>query len=442
MIQFPSQRFHDFCPAWGFSALEAFDAGRATRANIVVHRKGRKDTVALNLMIRECLRNPMRQYLYAGQTRVDIKQIVWTNPEMLFAYLPDQRDCPWVKNEQDLTITFPNRTVLYLRGGDDPDSWRGPDYWGAVLSEWSYMKPQCLDVIRPIFVQDPTRWYWLIYTPNGQNHGYDTYQEAEEHPDEWYSRRLTCYDTGVMAAEAIEHERQRCRPDLFDQEMMVSFITTEERALITSAMLDALRGVTSHHPAVRRVVSVDPAMGGDECVIYALNHGNVTDATYLRTRDSATIVLETVLMARRHATQSVVIDAIGIGDPISQTLRGMGLHVLAFKSSEQADEPERFANARAEAYWQAMERVRDKLVDYPSDLELRRQLSSTHYEMRSQGNLIMEPKAKVKKALGRSPDRADAWVMGQWATTRVVELGQRQKRDGYERRHRASAMTA
>jgi hypothetical protein len=90
-----------------------------------------------------------------------------------------------------------------------------------------------------------------------------------------------------------------------------------------------------------------------------------------------------------------------------------------------------------------MEQVRDGLVPYPEDDECRRQLSSVRYELRGQGKVIMELKDHVRSRLGCSPDRADAWVMGQWATQHVRPGGgvARQRHD-YEDRPSYSAMTA
>ena len=50
------------------------------------------------------------------------------------------------------------------------------------------------------------------------------------------------------------------------------------------------------------------------------------------------------------------------------------------------------------------------------DMELKKQLSSVRYEYSGVNQRIKcEPKTITKQRLGRSPDRADAFVMGVWA---------------------------
>ena len=45
------------------------------------------------------------------------------------------------------------------------------------------------------------------------------------------------------------------------------------------------------------------------------------------------------------------------------------------------------------------------------DTELRRQLCQPRYELRN-GRILVEPKADIKQRLGKSPDKADCYIMG------------------------------
>ena len=49
-----------------------------------------------------------------------------------------------------------------------------------------------------------------------------------------------------------------------------------------------------------------------------------------------------------------------------------------------------------------------------NDTQLKGQLSTPVYAFRN-GKILIEPKADIKKRLGRSPDRADAYVNGLYA---------------------------
>ena len=62
-------------------------------------------------------------------------------------------------------------------------------------------------------------------------------------------------------------------------------------------------------------------------------------------------------------------------------------------------------------------------VEYIHDEETRRQLCSTKYRvMKSNGKILMEHKEDTKKKIGRSPDRADCYIMARWGIRRVEVL--------------------
>jgi hypothetical protein len=99
----------------------------------------------------------------------------------------------------------------------------------------------------------------------------------------------------------------------------------------------------------------------------------------------------------------------------------MGKRVNPINSAEKSSNDERYYNLRAEMWWHAMEEIQNCNVDYPLDEELRRQLSSVRYKViNSNGKIQLEPKEETKKRLGRSPDRADAFIYGLWALKNIT----------------------
>jgi hypothetical protein len=154
-------------------------------------------------------------------------------------------------------------------------------------------------------------------------------------------------------------------------------------------------------------------------------------------------------MMNRYEANLCAVDSIGIGAGICDRLRELGKNVEYINSAERAGEENRFANRRAEMWWYAMEQIRQGNVIYPQDAELRRELSSTHYRVvDSSGKIQLEPKDKTRELLGRSPDRADAFVYGLWALQRAVpdkegnDYGNRSNRSREIRSGVVSAMAA
>lgn len=122
-----------------------------------------------------------------------------------------------------------------------------------------------------------------------------------------------------------------------------------------------------------------------------------------------------------------VVDVIGVGTGVGTRLEDFGCKVERFKASEGAwndeddGEPE-FANKRAAAFWRAAIAVKKGEVACPPDSELKAELMSITTEYRK-GKLLIIPKKKLREKLGRSPNKADAFVQSLWDEREVEEGG-------------------
>lgn len=77
-----------------------------------------------------------------------------------------------------------------------------------------------------------------------------------------------------------------------------------------------------------------------------------------------------------------------------------------------------FANLRAQMWWQLREDLRLGVVALPRDTQLFRELTTPTFEPKG-GKVYVEEKTTIKERLGRSPDRADAVVYGNWVRPRA-----------------------
>jgi phage terminase large subunit-like protein len=428
----PNDRFINGLHDAQLDVLAKFD-GRLKRFFILKwHRRARKTTLILNILIRECLRNRKSVYPYVAPTYTQAKAIVWRDPNMLFSCLPDRREVAWQKNESELFIKFPNGSVLPIKGGDDPDSLRGIDAKGVGFDEWALMKEVIwTEIFRPIITEDPNRWAMFGYTPKGENHATVQWRKAQKWSD-WYRSFLPASRSGLIPKPELEKARREMPPWLYDQEFECKDISDEEFVLISSAMLDALRDVGLRvYPDERRIIACDPdsSIGGDECVIYAMENKRRIDENIMHERDTTKIAFCVETMARKHDTDTIIVDNIGIGKGVYDNLtNARDWDVIAFDSRERAADSERFFNRRAEAWWYLMEQVMNKELDYPEDLLLRQDLSSVRLKPGSR-RIQLELKQETKRRLGRSPDRGDAFVMGVWGDQFVIPKRKRTKRD-------------
>ena len=170
-----------------------------------------------------------------------------------------------------------------------------------------------------------------------------------------------------------------------------------------------------------RVISCDVArFGDDKTIIYVMDGTNVTERTemgYSRTTDISDKLTE---MSRVRDNCAIVVDEIGVGGGVIDELHKNGRRVISFNSSNKADDPEKFYNLRAEAWWELGQHfAKGEIGCMDISGSLRNELTIPTYEFRN-GKVLLEPKEAIKKRLGHSPDEADCYVMGVWAVKRVM----------------------
>lgn len=79
-----------------------------------------------------------------------------------------------------------------------------------------------------------------------------------------------------------------------------------------------------------------------------------------------------------------------------------------------------FDNLRSQMYWQFREDLRKGRVAMPDDPDLFKELTTPRYTSDG-GKVVVEPKKEIRKRLGgKSPDRADAVIYGNWVRPRAV----------------------
>jgi hypothetical protein len=198
------------------------------------------------------------------------------------------------------------------------------------------------------------------------------------------------------------------------------FPDVAEDILFTPAILArGIRTDLSSNAATKRrgTGGLDVArMGQDETVMYVNKYG------YVRIKDrwGKLDTMQTVERFCSHypdnnpgAAPTYHIDVTGgLGAGPYDRLKQLGYPVLEFNFGGGPLDKTRFKNRRAEAYYEAMEACQDGRVDLDElDEELQRELMEHRYKTNSTGLIQIEAKEDVAKRLGRSPDRADAFVM-------------------------------
>ena len=153
--------------------------------------------------------------------------------------------------------------------------------------------------------------------------------------------------------------------------------------------------------------------GSDETVAYRRRGGVIRRvAAHHKKNTMQTVGILGKLLKDTFNTIPMQIDIIGIGAGVYDRMREQGYNVYPFVASEQAYDPTRYINRRAEAYWTLREWFEEGLIDLdPLDEDLAGQLVAIKYEFDSATRVKIESKKDMKKRGVASPDRADCVAM-------------------------------
>ena len=191
---------------------------------LVAHRRFGKTHLAINEIIDQALRCPLKHpvYAYIAPTYGQAKRVAW---DLLKIYL---QDIPGVIfNEADLRAEIErpdkrDKIKIMLLGAENPNAIRGIYLDGVVLDEYASMNPEIWSmVVRPA-LSDRYGWCIFVGTPMGSNHFYDIYTMAKAEPS-WYVEVFKASETGVVPLSELEAARQVMSEAEYAQEFECSF---------------------------------------------------------------------------------------------------------------------------------------------------------------------------------------------------------------------------
>jgi hypothetical protein len=165
-------------------------------------------------------------------------------------------------------------------------------------------------------------------------------------------------------------------------------------------------------------VDVAGSESGDESVIREIRGMRACREWKFRTADSEELAGEILNIIQLTGATRVKVDSIGIGHGTAGRLKGQRgeLHdaeIVAVNVSETAIAADEFHNQRSEMWWTLRNLVVQHVVDLTDvDEECVRQLVAARWARDGANRVQVEPKDKTASRIGRSPDNADALLLG------------------------------
>lgn len=188
---------------------------------------------------------------------------------------------------------------------------------------------------------------------------------------------------------------------------------------------DAQVNILSYLPERPRVVCDPARFGDDETVIYYGVTTNIEEQYISGKSSTVQVASDLIDISHNHGDCPICVEQDGIGGGVVDNLVAKGRSPLVFTASGKATNHERFGNMRAEAWFNMGKRFSDHKIEFRhkdmsrNDLTtLIHQLTIPRYRIKN-GRIFVESKDDIKKRLGSSPDRADAYMLFDFSYDKV-----------------------
>ncbi len=362
-------------------ALEAIDKG-IKRFIWCWHRRSGKDLTAFAAVIpREAFRR-VGTYFYILPTYSQAEKVIWNGIDKDGVGFLDRIPKEVIKsrNETDLQIRLVNGSIIQLIGSDNIDRVVGTNPIGVIFSEYSLMKPNVWEFIRPILAENGG-WAGFIFTPRGMNHAWKLLQVALANPLEWFVSVLGVDDTQAIPRDILDQERKEMPQVLYDQEYNVKFIEGASAVFkgVDAIVDDSFEIKTTH----RYRLGVDLAKANDFTVItpFDLMTFKVGKPERFNQIDYNLQKAKIEAQYFKHFKPQIYIDSTGVGEPIYDDLRHRQLNVEPFHFTEQS---------RRDLLVNLALLIEQKKITIPYDEQLISELKSFQYSVTDRGKVRME----------------------------------------------------
>jgi len=173
----------------------------------VAHRRSGKDKTGINIVAKKMMER-IGAYYYIFPTYNQGRKILWDGIDKDGKKFLDHFPSALVEgkpNDSEMKLKYRNGSLFQVVGSDNIDSIVGTNPVGVVLSEYSLQDPNAWAFLRPILAENGG-WALFVYTPRGENHGYDLYELAKNSPD-WFCQLNRASETLVIPKETLDQEK-------------------------------------------------------------------------------------------------------------------------------------------------------------------------------------------------------------------------------------------
>lgn len=348
--------------------------------------------MALNMLIEACCSTRNKTYGYIAPTYTQAKSIAVVDPMMLKRYVPEiVKARPF--NESDLRQEFITKSVLEIKGADNPDSIRGVGWGGVVIEEWAAMRygRQIWEEILEPILRENGGWALFIFTPKGRNFAYEYFERAKsDRSGDWMCSLLRASQSGLIDPNELLKAQDSMPSRLYAQEFECSFL--EDASSVFHNVEACISGNLEPAKENRRyVMGVDLGRTNDSTVIVVIDIGTNKVVGFKRFGDCSWSLQKEhiVTMAKQYNNAHIEIDATGFsaGSVIAEDLMTHPF-VEDLKMCQLSVSPFQFSSKSKKAMVEKLiVSIEQQLVTFPNIDELVSELKAFTYETSDSGNI-------------------------------------------------------
>lgn len=378
---------HNFNPReYQLPLLKAWDSG-IKRFILCWHRRSGKDKTVVAQLPKKMFER-VGLYFYFLPTYTQANKVIWKGADKDGFRFIDHFPKEIIKgqpNETEMRIELINGSIVQFIGADNIDRIVGTNPIGVIFSEYSLMKPNVWDFIRPILAENGG-WAGFIFTPRGMNHAWQLLQMAKESP-EWFYQVLTVDDTHAISPKVLEDEKRQMPQDLYRQEYYCEFI---EGAGAVFRNVDGVVKTMDPKPDPKKKyrMGVDLAKYQDYTVITIIDlmTFNVVLQERFNQIDYNLQKAKIEALYHKYFKPLVYIDSTGVGEPIYDDLCKAGMNIQPFKFNE---------GSRKDLLNNLAILIEQAKIWIPDSEVLKSELKSFQYALSESGKVKMQVPAGV-----------------------------------------------
>lgn len=362
-------------------------------------------------IVLQCLKKPGLRGIVLAQIYKTLTRVLVREIQVVASIMGVQYDY----NKSSMEMTFPNGSTLYFYSGENATGVLGlSEIDMLAMDEAAYLAREVYDFSRDRMRGGKYRpMVRLISSPvNDQLENWFR-DLCQRYPD--CVVNAATYDNPFVSAEFIHELKDRYieGSTLYQQQVQGLFLDTD----IASQLIKRADFVKAKSAPTKIAYWLGAdwsgGVGCDFDVVCVVDDMGVVDMVEDNGLNTQQKVAAVKLMWDKHQPKSAYGDATGgFGQGAMDLCRDKNMILSPANFSAKPFNEELYPNLRTEAYAELARDIRNGFY-IPEDV--RAELLAQQVTIDNRGRIALVPKELVKKQLGRSPDRADAIALANYA---------------------------